>query len=1538
MLNNDWIVANINNPDYSTEMFKMKGIDTDNTQMLKEETYLKSNFIINNPAFADSNGHFSKDKFHTFYTEQTTKWGELQKDKAVHTVYDMFDVRQRPGDQIYNSFTGTSQGMKADKENPLGSFIRLTANPTNQGIGISGFQEISQQKKSTREIAEGQNIFDSSTGKFLDDTPDSISLFSNPVKYVKQLFSDPLVLATYDTDGINIDPISGEKVEHSKGDLKLNSNGKPYYETLNGRNPATKQVLSMGDIITSETSSLNKYDFIDSDDMDKSIGGTILKNVASVLPLAIPYVGEAYSAGLVVRELSKTTPMLYGMLKSLFSDKPANSQFFNSLQGRATALSGGVSDKGQSAIWTWEGVFNMMGDVATQWGQQKAVANWTKKLLTGKQDLSKLAEEEAKALYENKIKDILANATTAEDKYKALALYGVEEGQIAKILESQGKAVGEAWKSTSVGSAALRKTFDAYKPRIEKLNRLGANASLAYMALVSNTDVYQSMLEAKATPREAAAVALGATLGMYTVDRMGIGELFFDELAKNDIRQMRTALLGEKENWAKQLGLSVVDIPEDANKFKKLILEGRNKAVKALHDYADDIRYHTTGFVGKAIGEGLEEVSEDITQDLTKATYEMLHKLGLTTQANVGAFNYDPNLNGEGKGGYNIAQLLSRYGMSLVGGTLGGGMFYGVGVLQGHNFHINRDSGNMLYLTRDGKAEDMVNMVEDMRQKGQFGSTTISATQAAKDSNGESVNITVDGDLSVNDYIAKRLTNQIRSYQTIMDDNNLNKSDEDLFNHMIMQDKIFKNLQGFLQDKSYITRYQQTWQNLAQQVVIAQKGLEVAASAKNGEIPKELLPELATAASSKEIIDKLGEARLMDSTERHNSSEEAKRNQNVAAWQDFLNSKKQELANFESPENSSYYTEMLMFGMDPVTSSTFGAFDFNSWLYNTQHGLTVDKLTAQELEQYKADYQTYQANAQPLDLQESFKLFKDWQQKIDPFLQQMASQAQNYESYQKEVQELFKDGITWYQNANHPENKQWYETEEEYAKSKQQDGESAQDYKIRQEQRKQEIDAKVTKKLQDLVTFVNSHVLDPITSRQIKTMLAARTKDIRKNIVLSNFAANPDNIMSELTGDTLKEYKGKDIESLRTEIIGAPGTTGKIDQYFGNLYTQFIHPYTEYDIDADMYMVMTSLFNTDSNSFSNIIVSDLLNQKNINEAALPNFNGTTIEKIQNLLSKASIGLDSIYQGQDTRYQGKSYKYILTEVFGKDVVDNLENSIENSVYTDNTTNQTYNIQYINPYKYIANGQEITDELIENWLQAHKDISNSSIQSLFKLQSLISNKDGNFDEARKSVNDSYKAFAKGILDNAENDINNNLLYKTLNGLTETLPNPIVELAKNLPIYNETVESVIQKMYNHFEDDEDVNMFQLTGQEMQALQQVGTVLNLASTYIHAASTDQDLTNIYGHNKTINRFNQEHKIKANPLAEIDENYANIYQIEIGKYMQLIDPNSYSLPFISNINQGNIIGQFDQAREKFTQTKKEFFKSNRNNFEACTV
>lgn len=86
------------------------------------------------------------------------------------------------------------------------------------------------------------------------------------------------------------------------------------------------------------------------------------------------------------------------------------------------------------------------------------------------------------------------------------------------------------------------------------------------------------------------------------------------------------------------------------------------------------------------------------------------------------------------------------------------------------------------------------------------------------------------------------------------------------------------------------------------------------------------------------------------------------------------------------------------------------------------------------------------------------------------------------------------------------------------------------------------------------------------------------------------------------------------MESLRTEIIGTKEKPGKIDQYFGKLYGQFIHPDYYYDEDSGIMMPLTSLFNTNTDSFSNIVVTDLLNQKVINEDALPEFEGTKIEK------------------------------------------------------------------------------------------------------------------------------------------------------------------------------------------------------------------------------------------------------------------------------------------------------------------------------------
>jgi hypothetical protein len=66
---------------------------------------------------------------------------------------------------------------------------------------------------------------------------------------------------------------------------------------------------------------------------------------------------------------------------------------------------------------------------------------------------------------------------------------------------------------------------------------LGADLALAYMALISNTDVYADMIEKGATKKEAAWVALGSTAAMFSVDKFAhLGEIFYDDLTAESIK------------------------------------------------------------------------------------------------------------------------------------------------------------------------------------------------------------------------------------------------------------------------------------------------------------------------------------------------------------------------------------------------------------------------------------------------------------------------------------------------------------------------------------------------------------------------------------------------------------------------------------------------------------------------------------------------------------------------------------------------------------------------------------------------------------------------------------------------------------------------------------------------------------------------------------------------------------------------------------------------------------------------------------------
>jgi hypothetical protein len=121
-----------------------------------------------------------------------------------------------------------------------------------------------------------------------------------------QLFGDTRILAQYDKD---IDVNGKERgqagfdennIEHFAGDYKLNENGTYYYETANGRNIYNKQVLHMSDIITTDGVGLNAIDFLDSDGIDKSPIGSLVKNTALIGSMFLPYVGPVVTGATIL--------------------------------------------------------------------------------------------------------------------------------------------------------------------------------------------------------------------------------------------------------------------------------------------------------------------------------------------------------------------------------------------------------------------------------------------------------------------------------------------------------------------------------------------------------------------------------------------------------------------------------------------------------------------------------------------------------------------------------------------------------------------------------------------------------------------------------------------------------------------------------------------------------------------------------------------------------------------------------------------------------------------------------------------------------------------------------------------------------------------------------------------------------------------------------------------------------------------------------------------------------------------------------------
>lgn len=1088
MAKNDWIVAGLNNPEFTPYDFStISGLNLNNTQMLSADEYMKSSFIQNHDMFKDDSGNFSENKFKQYHQKRLEDFREFQEQEFPKgPQLDMFDTDRTKDSRI--------KDIRFD----LGRHV----NPDRQAVGIEGVRVWSDPTQTKSEIAQSQNIWDTKNNRFKDYSSNDKALSNGLFDWLEQVFSDPLVMAQWEEDGEHIDPITGLTRTHKKGDYKLNDKGTYYYETLGDRNPIGKEVLSVFDTLTVDGEGINKYDFFDSDDIQKSVGGVIAKNVAALLPIFTP-IGTAYSALLVAKEFSKALPMLYGFA-TMLSDSQEAPKWVNNVAAIGTKFSGSTSQYAKENTFSFENFGNLIADVALQWGQQKAIAGAINKL-RGANTYVDDAVKSAKSLYETK------KVTLGESE--------------------------ELWQ------ACLNK----YVPEAQKLatqaGQLGRDASLAYMAIVSNSDLYNEMRNLGLTNTEASAVALGSTLGMFGLNKYaGLGEIFFDDATDDAVKLARQSIKSEMKDAIKMFDkIKQSDLPQP-NKMLKYINIASDKVKGVLNQFSDDLKYHTLNFAGKAVGEGLEEVSEELISDVAKEIYQLAGQFGVdTTLKDIGAWD----------------NALERYTMSFLGGAIGGGIFYGKeALIDGKSYKRDSKNWEMATLIRNGHANELRAEVEKLKKDGKLASTTLSASKFEKNDKGERVWLTTDEKSdSQNDAIANAMLEKINALEAVINNNRIGLTDEQLFENMVLTEKRYKRYEKV----AALTNYYQDFNNIVNDLIAAELDLEKASQTVEGTVN-------GTPRTDAKLTPE----------------QEATRQQQLANLQKRVEELRQKKDEFLAGDTSLEYTRKLNFIMDPKLHSQFLSIDQEQFFKEQYGDRAVTDLTPEELGKFVTEWKNKLETTLKEEATQSWEKYKALEALLLPELEELSLNTPTYKQFSKDSEKLFEGVLNtdklFASYINYDTQLDGESDEAFNARNTKLviDGveESDVEFQLRKLNRIRQIDAYNTQKDQEWADQVSQHLakvngkVDPFTFRYLKRALPQRQRDIidRKlslaivtpNIrqifkKLNSDLSNVDDIKQLIFNSIYSESKGEIESTIQSifdlEIIDADGDLVDLNTY-----------------------------------------------------------------------------------------------------------------------------------------------------------------------------------------------------------------------------------------------------------------------------------------------------------------------------------------------------------------------------------------------------
>lgn len=772
---NDIVLNMLANPNFGVQDFQSVGLKAENTELLSEDDYLKSEKITSNDLFKDTEGNFDSAKFHNFYLGAGYFYNKLSQDNYNQTIleqaqYSKDNMWVRPEKRTIDY---TPKLVREPNEHLINTSLTR--------IGKKGKQTLSDD-----EIAQTQKVYNTETGEWTDSPNDSF--FSN--------FFTPLVRATYDEDEYDDEG----NIVHQKGERKLNDDGLPYYETLGGRNISGKNVLNKMNILTKDGSTLNKFDFFDSDDIEqKSVVGSVLKNAALVGSMFIPYIGPVVT-GLSV--LSQTAGLIGTFGKMAANLTNSDDSWANELEGWSKSVSRNATTQyAAENTWCWENFFNLIGDSTAQLAEQRWIFKAAPVLLMGPKAYKAMSTDGRAKLVEETAKQL----GKQDSKYMSTKKIfdTLEEGSPGK------KQLGEFLSAQEF--MQQNKAYHIIDDLASQANKIGSPISKAYMIGLTVGDTYQEAKDNGATDLEAALLTVGYAIGETAILNSELGEWILPELHNKEFKNkaIAEALLSDVREAQQQYAGS----QSKKGLIKTIVNIGKKIASRDIQEAnlrAGSRAARMAGgmIMANALGESFEEVSEEALADASKALFNVTRWLrgqeGIDWHANDNVFD--------------------RYAMSAIGGFIGGGI-----ASAGTDFVAARHLASMdktkamqelLYMVNNNMEGDFLKSIDKMT----LGNKHLSA-KTILDRNNESGQVVwAEGtDKDNQDLEVKTvLRNQVNMIKEALDSEGARLSTNSLISKLTMDDaKLLMRDMRFnsLQNSSVLGLYLQDYQNIQSELV-----------------------------------------------------------------------------------------------------------------------------------------------------------------------------------------------------------------------------------------------------------------------------------------------------------------------------------------------------------------------------------------------------------------------------------------------------------------------------------------------------------------------------------------------------------------------------------------------------------------------------------------------------------------------------------------------------------------------------------------------